>query len=231
MRLDLVFENWTLFATGVWYTVHLSLLATALGFLIALPAGIARARRVPVISPLINGYVYLFRGTPLLVQLFLVYYGLAQFDAVRESFLWPLLREAWWCALITFTLNSGAYLTEIVRGAVSNVPEGQVEAARALGLKPSLVDRLIVIPVALRSALPQFGNEIVFMIHGSVVASVITITDILGAGRQLNATYYVAYEGFLTAAVLYMALTLVVVLAVRMLEKRLRIGLSHARGA
>lgn len=231
MRLDLIFENWTLFATGVWYTVHLSLLATVLGFLIALPAGIARARRVPVISPLINGYVYLFRGTPLLVQLFLVYYGLAQFDAVRESFLWPLLREAWWCALITFTLNSGAYLTEIVRGAVSNVPEGQVEAARALGLKPSLVDRLIVIPVALRSALPQFGNEIVFMIHGSVVASVITITDILGAGRQLNATYYVAYEGFLTAAVLYMALTLVVVLAVRMLEKRLNIGLSHARGA
>ena len=188
-------------------TLQLTAIALAVGFCIAVPAGLARARRVRWASPLINGYVYLFRGTPLLVQTFLIYYGLAQFDWVRDSWAWTFLREPWWCAVIAFSLNSGAYMTEIVRGAVETTPEGELEAARALGLSPRQVDALVLIPSALRRALPQFGNEAVFMLHGSAVASVITLQDILGAGRTLNAKFYLAYEGFLTAAILYMAIT------------------------
>ncbi|NNU81022.1 ABC transporter permease subunit [Halovulum dunhuangense] len=220
MNLGLIAENWQLFAQGVWTTLVLTLLALAIGFAIALPCGIARARRVRYLSPAINAYVYLFRGTPLLVQLYLIYYGLSQFEAVRDSFLWPYLRSAWWCALVTFALNSGAYATEIIRGAVETTPEGELEAARALGLSERQVTWLVLIPSALRRALPQYGNEVVFMLHGSVVASIITIQDILGAGRTLNAKFYVAYEGFLTAAALYMLLTFGFVMVFRALERR-----------
>ena len=220
MRLDLVLANWTLFAEGVWITVQLTVLALCVGFLIALPAGLVRARRVPGVERAVGAYVYLFRGTPLLVQTFLIYYGLAQFDWVRESWAWVFLREPWWCALIAFSLNSGAYMTEIVRGAVETTPRGELEAAKALGLSPRQVTGLVLLPSALRRALPQFGNEVVFMLHGTVVASVITLQDILGAGRTLNAKFYLAYEGLLTAAALYMALTLVIVLGFRGLERR-----------
>lgn len=228
MRVDLILANWTLFANGVWMTLQLTLLSVIIGFLIALPAGLARARRVPVAAPLLGGYVYLFRGTPLLVQTFLIYYGLAQFDFVRECWAWAYLRSAWWCALVAFSLNSGAYATEIIRGAVEATPPGEVEAARALGLGRWQTDLLVVIPGALRRALPQYGNELIFMLHGSAVASVITLQDILGAGRTLNARYYLAYEGILTAALLYMAITFCLVGLVRWLEARY---LRHVRPA
>ncbi len=220
MRVELVLANWPLFAEGVWITLQLTVIALAVGFCIALPAGLARARRVPWVSPLINGYVYLFRGTPLLVQTFIIYYGLAQFAWVRDSWAWYFLREPWWCAVIAFSLNSGAYATEIIRGAIETTPAGELEAARALGLSPLQVDGLVLIPSALRRALPQYGNEVVFMLHGSAVASVITLQDILGAGRTLNAKFYLAYEGFLTAAVLYMAITFLIVAIFRLLERR-----------
>lgn len=220
MQVDLVLANWELFAKGAWITLQLTAIALAVGFAIALPAGMARARRVRWASPPINAYVYLFRGTPLLVQTFLIYYGLAQFEWVRDSWAWFFLREPWWCAVIAFSLNSGAYGTEIIRGAIETTPRGDLEAAKALGLSPWQVDALVLIPSALRRALPQYGNEVVFMLHGSVVASVITLQDILGAGRTLNAKFYLAYEGFLTAAVLYMAITFGLVAIFRALERR-----------
>ncbi|MEM7498598.1 MAG: ABC transporter permease subunit [Pseudomonadota bacterium] len=219
MRIDLVFENWAMFAEGVWMTLQLTALALLIGFLIALPAGLALHRRTRS-GVFWRGFVYVFRGTPLLVQTYLIYFGLAQFDWVRAGPWWLILREAWWCALIAFSLNSAAYQAEILRGAFGNVPRGEIEAARALGLSARLVTWLVLLPSAFRRALPQYGNEVVFMLHGSVVASVITLQDILGAGRTLNARYYLAYEGFLTAAVLYMALTFVLVGVFRLLEKR-----------
>jgi arginine/ornithine transport system permease protein len=219
MRVDLVLANWQLFATGVWVTVQLTALSLAIGFAIALPAGLARARG-SFFEPLLAAYVYLFRGTPLLVQTFLIYYGLAQFGWIRSSWAWTFLRDPWWCALLAFSLNSGAYGTEIVRGAVLTTPKGILEAAAALGLSERQVTWLVLIPAALRRSLPQYGNEVVFMLHGSAVASVITLKDVLGAGRTLNAKYYLAYEGFLTAALLYMAITFLLVWAFRGLERR-----------
>jgi len=221
VKVSLVLQHWDLFAHGVLVTLQLTAIAVIVGFLIALPCSLIRAERSGSMGDrLVRGYVYLFRGTPLLVQTYLVYYGLAQFSFIRDSFLWVFLREAWWCAVITFSLNSGAYATEILRGALATIPRGQPEAALALGLSKWQTRLLIQIPLALRNALPQYGNEVVFMLHGSVVASVITIQDILGAGRTLNAKYYVAYEGFITAALLYMVITFTLVGIFRLLEKR-----------
>lgn len=232
MRIDLILEHWHLFAWGVVTTLELVALSLAVGFCIALPCGLALARG-HWLSPLINAYVYVFRGTPLLVQTYLFYYGLGvtlgQYDWVRESILWPVLRDAWWIALFAFSLNSGAYATEIIRGAVATQPKGELEAARALGLSRFQIDRLITIPSALRRALPQYGNEVVFMLHGSVVAGVITIQDIFGTAQTFKARYYVPYEGLLVAAALYMALTFLIVLAFRALERRYLAHLSVSR--
>ncbi|MEM1344750.1 MAG: ABC transporter permease [Pseudomonadota bacterium] len=219
MNLQIILDDWQMFAYGAWITLHLTFLSLIIGFCIALPSALALYRGARA-APLIRVYVYVFRGTPLIVQTYLLYYGLAQFEWVRESLLWVVLREAWWCALIAFSLNAGAYATEIIRGALVATPRGESEAGRALGLSEPQVTRLVLLPSALRRALPQYGNEVVFMLHGSVVASVITIQDILGAGRTLNARHYVAYEGFITAAVLYMAITFVIVAVFRQIERR-----------
>jgi arginine/ornithine transport system permease protein len=219
MKIDLVLRHWDLFLGGIWVTLHLTALALFFGMLIALPASLSLARKSRF-SPLVGAYVYVFRGTPLLVQTYLIYYGLSQFEFVRNGFAWPILREAWWCAVITFSLNSGAYTAEILRGAIKTTPKGEIEGARSVGLSERQVTWLVLMPSAMRRALPQYGNEVVFMLHGSVVASIITIQDILGVGRTVNAKYYIAYEGILTAALLYMIITYLLVRLFRLIEER-----------
>ncbi len=234
MDVSVPLQHWEAFAGGVWMTLHLTAIALAIGFCIALPSALAIVHGSRA-APVVNAYVYVFRGTPLLVQTYLIYYGLSQFEWVRGSIfwdppggiegswaeaLWPSLKSPWWCAVIAFSLNSGAYATEILRGALVTTSKGELEAGRALGLSDGQVTWLLQVPSALRRALPQYGNEVVFMLHGSVVASVITIQDILGVGRWLNGRYYLAYEGLLTAAVLYMAVTFALVGLFRLLERR-----------
>lgn len=218
--LEIVIANLPLYLRGLGTTVWLTLLSLALGLLLAVPLGLLRTSRNPLVNGPVWAYTYFFRGTPLLVQLFLVYYGAGQFETVRASPLWPLLSQAWFCALLAFTLNTAAYTAEIVRGAVLATPKGEIEAARALGMSPLLLYRRIVLPSAFRRALPAYGNEIIFMLHGSAVASVVTIVDLTGAARIVNSRYYSPYEAFLTAALFYMALTFAIVGLVRLLERR-----------
>ncbi|WP_259782456.1 ABC transporter permease [Aestuariispira ectoiniformans] len=222
----LVFDNWPLYVEGVWNTINLTALCLVLGWILSIPLAFARANRHPIFNGPIWCFTYFFRGTPLLVQTYLIYYGLGQFDFVRDGLLWPLLKDAWWCALIAFTLNSCAYQTEILRGAIEATPFGEVEAAKACGMSPTKMKRRIILPGALRRALPMYSNEVIFMLHGSVIASTITIIDILGAGRVVNAKYYVAYEGFISAAVLYMILVFVISRVFKRLEQRLH---AHLR--
>lgn len=195
-----------LFLLGLRNTLILLLGPLLFACLFAIPLALARANRLPVLNPAVFAYVYLFRGTPLLVQLYLLYYGAAQFSFIRDSVLWTVLREAWWCAFISFTLCSTAYVTEILRGAIEAVPQGEIEAAKACGMNPFLLFRRIVLPSALRRALPAFSNEVIFTLHATVIASTVTIVDILGAARQFNNKYYLAFDGFIIAALLYMAL-------------------------
>lgn len=216
----LIAQHWQTFLTGIGYTLGLVGAALVIGGALSLPLAVARARRTPVANPIIWGYVYLFRGTPLLVQLYIIYYGLGQFEAVRESVLWPVLRDPLWCTLLAFVLNTAAYTTEIFRGAIEAVPWGEVEAAKAYGMSNRQRTTRVLLPNALRRALPAYSNEVIFMLHGSVVASTVTIVDILGAGRILNAKYYVAYEGFLAAAVLYMLLVYCIARGFKAWERR-----------
>lgn len=217
----LITDNLDRFVAGAWVTLQLTFLALLLGGLIAIPLAIARAYKRPVLNQAIWGYTYAFRGTPLLVQTYLFYFGLGQFEAVRNSFLWdPILSDPWWCVLIAFTLNTAAYTTEFLRGAIETTPRGEVEAAKASGMSPFTRMRLVVLPSAFRRALPAYSNEVIFTLHGSVIASTVTLQDLLGVGRWLNGRYYLAYEGFITAMVFYMAIVFLISLAFKYAEKR-----------
>ncbi|MGB0843905.1 MAG: ABC transporter permease [Alphaproteobacteria bacterium] len=221
LDVALIVDNYDRFLHGVWVTLNLTFLALLLGGLMAIPMAIARASQHRVFNPLIQTYTYVFRGTPLLVQTYLIYYGVGQFEFIRQSFLWePILSSAWWCALIAFTLNTAAYTTELLRGAIADTPNGEVEAAIATGHSYRSRMRRIVLPSAFRRAIPAYSNEVIFMLHGSVVASTITLQDILGVGRWLNGRYYLAYEGFITAALLYLVVVLFITWAFRWFERR-----------
>jgi len=166
LDIALIAENFDRFLYGVWTTLNLTVLALVLGGLLAIPMAIARAARHPLFNPMVWGYTYVMRGTPLLVQTYLIYYGLGQFEAVRQSWLWdPILSSAWWCALIAFTLNTAAYTTELLRGAIVDTPKGEVEAAIATGHSYGSRMRRIILPSAFRRAIPAYSNEVIFMLH------------------------------------------------------------------
>jgi len=220
MEFAIIWENRDIYLEGLQNTVFLVSIALVLGLLLAVPLAVLRMYGNRFVQLPIRGYVYFFRGTPLLVQMFLVYYGFGQFDLIKESFLWPFFREAYFCALFAFTLNTGAYTTEILRGAIKATPHGEIEAAVAAGMSRLMLIRRIVLPSAFRRALPAYSNEIIFMLHGSSLASVITIIDITGAARIINSRFYSPYEAFLTAAALYMAMTFLIVFLIKRLEVR-----------
>ena len=220
MDFSIITGNLEIYLQGLKNTLILVSIALTIGLVLAIPLAVLRTSGNLAVQVPIRAFVYFFRGTPLLVQMFLVYYGFGQFDAMKESFLWPLFKEAYFCALFTFSLNTCAYTTEIFRGAIVATPHGEIEAARAAGMSTFLMLRRIVLPSAFRRALPAYSNEIIFMLHGSSLASVITIIDITGAARIVNSRFYSPYEAFLTAAFFYMAITFTIVFLIRKLEKR-----------
>jgi len=208
---DTILENLPLYLSGAWTTFQLLLISLVLGLTLAIPLAVLRSLTGTWISRLIWLYTYVFRGTPMLVQLFLIYYGLAQFEAVRNSVLWPYFSSAWFCACLSFVLNTAAYTTEIIAGSIRALPAGEIEAAKALGMSRWVMFRRIVLPSALRRALPAYSNEAIFMLHGTALASIVTILDITGAARRVNATHYIPFEAFITAAVFYFLMTLTLV--------------------
>src|SRR5262249_36466368 len=203
-------------------------LSLLLGLLLALPLAALRTAQNPLLRLPALGYITFFRGTPLLVQVFLIYYGLGQFEWVRSSPLWPLLREAWWCAIVAFSLNTAAYTAEILRGALEAVPSGEIEAARALGMSRPLVFRLIALPRAVQIALPAYGNEVILVIKSSSLASTITLLDITGVARSLVAHTYAPYEIFLVAGALYLLLVLATTRLLAWVERWLRVDPAPA---
>ena len=218
MDFSIIVNEYQFYLEGLWTTTWLVTISLIFGLLIAVPAGIFISSKNWLIKAPIWTYMYFFRGTPLLVQLFIIYYGAAQFDALRESWLWHYLQEAWFCALLAFTLNTGAYTAEIVRGVINTMPKGELEAAKAYGMSKWQRLRRITLPNSLRRALPAYSNEVIFMIHGSAIAGIVTIVDITGAARVVNARYYAPFEAYLAAGVLYMCLTFSVIYAFKKWE-------------
>lgn len=220
MDFSIFISEYQFYLTGLWTTIWLVTVSLLLGLFIAIPTGIMRSSENWLVKSLAWSYMYFFRGTPLLVQLFLIYYGSAQFEWIRESWLWAYFQEAWFCALLAFTLNTGAYTAEIVRGVISTMPKTELEAAKAYGMNKWQILRRITLPNSIRRALPAYSNEIIFMIHGSAIAGIVTIVDITGAARVINARYYAPFEAYFGAAILYMCLTFSVIFVFKKWEKR-----------
>jgi arginine/ornithine transport system permease protein len=211
MNLDPILENIDRYLQGALHTFELLVISLLIGLALAVPLAVLRSLRGSWMSRAVWVYTYVFRGTPMLVQLFLIYYGLAQFDAVRESFAWPWLSSAWFCACLTFVLNTAAYTTEIIAGSIMALPAGEIEAAKAMGMSRPVMFRRIVLPSALRRSLPAYSNEAIFMLHGTALASVVTIMDLTGAAREINSTHYIPFEAFITAALFYFLMTMTLV--------------------
>ncbi|MBM6551563.1 ABC transporter permease subunit [Marinomonas ostreistagni] len=222
MELDfsVVIEYLPRLLSGTWMTIKLVLLSIVLGAIVALPLALARISKNPLISGLPFAYIFFFRGTPLLVQIFLVYYGASQFEVVRESFMWPVLREPFWCAIIAFTLNTSAYTAEIFRGAIQAIPEGEVEACKVIGMTKTQMYRRILLPRAFGIVLPAYGNEIILMLKASALASTITLLDLTGMARTIIARTYTPIEIFLAAGAIYLLISMVVIYIFRLVEKR-----------
>jgi arginine/ornithine transport system permease protein len=226
VNLDAIAQSLPLYFSGTLVTVELLAAALAAGLACAIPFAVLRNSTSAWISRPVWLFTYVIRGTPLLVQLFLIYYGLAQFEAVRASALWPLLSQAWFCAALAFAINTCAYTTEIVAGAIAATSAGEIEAARALGMSRPTLFRRILLPSALRRSLPAYSNEVIMMLHGTSLASIVTLLDITGAAREMNSRYYLPFEAFITAAVFYLALTFVLVSLFHLAERR---WLAHLR--
>lgn len=216
MDFSLIIDSLPIYLSGLWTTVWLVSLSLVIGLLCAIPLAIARNSKQKWFSLPAWGYIYFLRGTPLLVQLYLIYYGMDQWFPVKDT-LWE---DAWFCALVAFILNTSAYTAEIIRGAINGLPKGEVEAAKAYGMSRLQTYQRIILPSALRRSLPAYSNEVIFMLHGSAVAGIVTIMDLTGAARLVNSRYYAPFEAFLSAGLFYMALTFIILWCFKQAEQR-----------
>jgi octopine/nopaline transport system permease protein len=215
--------------SGVPLALQLAALSLTMGLALAVMAHAAMVSGLAPLRWIAVAYIDLFRGTPLLVQIFFIYYGLGQIPAVRESALWPLLREPYWCAVLALALNTSAYSAEIIRGALAAVPPGEVEAARACGMSGLLLRRRIVWPIALRHGLPIYGSEAILMVKATSLTSIITLTEITGIAHKLIASTYRVVEIFVAAGAIYLAMTFLLTLFIGLAERRLNAHLTHRR--
>lgn len=227
--LELI-QNWgPRLLEGAWVTLQLVTVSAAAGLALSVPIALALVAANPALRWPAYGYSLFFRGTPLLVQIFLLYFGFGQFAGLRDSFLWPILREPYACALIAFSLNTAAYTGELLRGGIRAVPRGEVEAARACGMSKWLTYRLIVLPRAFRIILPAYSNELILLLKASSLASTITLVDLMGATRLAVAKTYAPIQLFLIAGAIYYVMTLVITFAFRRVEGRINRYLHLAR--
>ncbi|PQO96737.1 ABC transporter permease [Pseudomonas frederiksbergensis] len=229
MEWEVIYKWLPKFIQGATLTLELVGIAVILGLLLAIPLGIARSSKRWYVSAFPYAYIFFFRGTPLLVQLFLVYYGLAQFDAVRNSSMWIYLRDPFWCATATMTLHTAAYIAEILRGAIQTIPPGEIEAARALGMSRPKAMFYIILPRAARIGLPAYSNEVILMLKASSLASTVTLLELTGMARTIIARNYLTVDMFFTAGVFYLLMSFVLVQAFRQLERWLRVDACQGR--
>ncbi len=207
---------------AIWLTIQLTFISSLIGLLLAVPLSILSLSKNGAIRWPIEAFSYFFRGTPLLIQIYLLYFGLGQFEAVRNSgWLWDnVLTDAYKCVLIAFTLNTCAYTIEIFKGSIKNTSKGEIEAGIAFGMSKFTLFRRIIFPSGFRRALPAYSNEVIFMLHGTAQASVLALVDILGWARRVYSITYSPFIPFLIAAVAYLALTFLLVMLFRYCERR-----------
>lgn len=223
-------ENIMLYREGFLLTIKLLVASLASGLICSIPLAIFRNSSNNFIKKPIWFFTYIIRGTPLLVQLYLLYYGLSQFNIIRESFIWPYLSSASICAWLAFAINTTAYTTEILAGAIKTTSSGEIEAARALGMNRVTMYSRILIPSAMRRSIPTYSNEVIMMLHGTSLASVVTLVDLSGAAGKVYSKYYLPFEAYITAGIIYLITTFILIWLFKKAESKWLIHLQPRQG-
>jgi His/Glu/Gln/Arg/opine family amino acid ABC transporter permease subunit len=219
--IALVFSSIPIMLTGLGLTLELLFLSSFIGLVLAIVTLLMRiSGRWFLVAPAV-AYIYIFRGTPILVQIFVIYHGLPQFEVIREGVLWPFLREPFWCCVLALSLNAGAYVSEILRGGMLGVDKGLLEAASALGISKTQSFIYITSPIAIRLSLPAYSNDIISMTKATALASTVTLLEMTGVARTLVAQTFAPYEIFISAAIIYMVIAWIVQKGFGMAEKRM----------
>ncbi len=222
MDLELIITSFPKLLSATLITLKLLSASLFFGLLLGLFFAILRLNQSKLIRGFAYGYSYVFRGTPLLVQIFIIYFGLGQIEYLRTTFLWVILKEPYWCAIIAFSLNTGAYTSEILRSAFETIKPGIVEAGRSLGLNKMSIFTKIQIPIAIKQSLPAYGNEIILMLKGTSLASTVTLMDITGVAKFIISTTFRPIEVFIVAGSIYLFITFLIHNLIKYLEKKYR---------
>ena len=220
MDIELMVNSFPKLLSASLITLKLLSASLIVGLFIGLLFAILRLNKNIFINKFAYGYSYLFRGTPLLVQIFIIYYGLGNIEYLRTTVLWVILKEPYWCAIIAFSLNTGAYTSEILRSAFQTIKPGIIEAGKSLGIQSKIIFYKIQIPIAIRQSLPAYGNEIILMLKGTSLASTVTLMDLTGVAKYIISTTFKPIEVFIVAGGIYLFMTFVVHNVIKFLEKK-----------
>ena len=220
MDLNLMITSFPKLLNATLITLKLLSVSLVLGLFLGLFFAILRLNKNSFINKFAYGYSYIFRGTPLLVQIFIIYFGLGQIESLRSSFLWVALKEPYWCAIIAFALNTGAYTSEILRSAFQTIKPGFIEAGKSLGIQSKIIFYKIQVPIAIRQSLPAYGNEIILMMKGTSLASTVTLMDLTGVAKYIISTTFRPVEVFIVAGGIYLFMTFIIHNIIKFLEKK-----------
>ena len=215
---SLIIRNFFIILNALDQTLYLLMISLPLGFFLSLVFALGRVSKNIFISKTISSYIFVVRGTPLLVQIYLIYFGLGSVKAIRESFLWVVLKEPFWCGVVALTINTIAYGSEIFRGGIQSVTRGQIESGKSLGFSLVELYRRIIFPIALRNVLPAYGNELILMVKATSLVSLTTYMEMTGIARKLMAKTFAPVEAFLAAGILYLFLNFLMVQLIKYLE-------------
>ena len=220
MDFELMINSFPKLLNAAAITLKLLSVSLIIGLFIGLLFAILRLNKNIFINRFAYGYSYLFRGTPLLVQIFIIYFGLGQIEYLRTTVLWVILKEPYWCAIIAFALNTGAYTSEILRSAFQTIKPGIIEAGKSLGISNKIIFYKIQIPIAIRQSLPAYGNEIILMMKGTSLASTVTLMDLTGVAKYIISTTFRPVEVFIVAGGIYLFMTFIIHNLIKFLEKK-----------
>ena len=220
MDIDLIITSFPKLIIASFTTIKLLSVSLLIGLFFGLLFALLRINNNIIFGKIAYGYSYVFRGTPLLVQIFIIYYGFGQVELIRESIFWSVLKEPYWCAVIAFALNTGAYTSEILRSAFQTIKPGLIEAGKSLGVNSKIIFYKIQIPIAIRQSLPAYGNEIILMLKGTSLASTVTLMDLTGVAKYIISTTFKPIEVFIIAGSIYLFFTFIIHNIIKILEKK-----------
>ena len=221
MDLDLMINSLPKLLSATLTTLKLLSLSLIFGLIIGLIFAIMRLSKNKFVNNFSYSFSYIFRGTPLLVQIFIIYFGLGQIEYLRSTILWNILKEPYWCAIIAFSLNTGAYTSEILRSAFQTIKPGLIEAGKSLGISSKIIFYKIQIPIAIKQSLPAYGNEIILMLKGTSLASTVTLMDLTGVAKYIISTTFKPIEVFIVAGSIYLFLTFLIHNFIKFAEKKM----------